>query len=46
MVEAIAEGFKLDAHGGRAGRKYANDRPKTLFRYLADPSLYLRHMTE
>ncbi|WP_433870860.1 AAA family ATPase [Saccharopolyspora sp. CA-218241] len=29
LVEAIAEGFDLDAHGGRAGRKYANDRPKT-----------------
>jgi predicted ATPase len=29
LVEAIAEGFKLDAHGGRAGRKYGNDRPKT-----------------
>ncbi|MGW3467299.1 AAA family ATPase [Saccharopolyspora sp. NPDC000995] len=29
LVEAIAEGFKLDAHGGRAGRKYVNDRPKT-----------------
>lgn len=29
LVEAIAEAFKLDAHGGRAGRKYANDRPKT-----------------
>ncbi|MEV0699058.1 AAA family ATPase [Saccharopolyspora sp. NPDC050389] len=29
LVEAIAEGFKLDAHGGRASRKYGNDRPKT-----------------
>lgn len=29
LVEAIAEGFKLDSHGGRAGRKYANDRPRT-----------------
>jgi predicted ATPase len=29
LVEAIAEAFKLDAHGGRAGRKYSNDRPKT-----------------
>lgn len=29
LVEAIAEGFKLDAHGGRAGRKYGNDRPRT-----------------
>lgn len=29
LVEAIAEAFKLDAHGGRAGRKYANNRPKT-----------------
>ncbi|MGI8308127.1 AAA family ATPase [Saccharopolyspora hattusasensis] len=29
LVEAIAEAFKLDAHGGRAGRKYVNDRPKT-----------------
>jgi len=30
LVEAIAESFKLDAHGGRAGRKYVNDRPKTV----------------
>lgn len=30
LVEAIAEAFNLDAHGGRAGRKYGNDRPKTL----------------
>ncbi|WP_317494857.1 AAA family ATPase [Haloechinothrix sp. LS1_15] len=29
VIEAIAEAFKLDAHGGRAGRKYVNDRPKT-----------------
>ncbi len=29
LTEAIAEGFKLDAHGGRAGRKYGNDRPTT-----------------
>lgn len=29
VVEAIAEGFGLDARGGRAGRKYVNDRPKT-----------------
>ncbi|CAM05404.1 putative ATPase [Saccharopolyspora erythraea NRRL 2338] len=29
LVEAIAEGFKLDSHGGKAGRKYANDRPRT-----------------
>lgn len=29
VVEAIAEAFKLDAYGGRAGRKYVNDRPKT-----------------
>lgn len=29
MDEAIAEGFKLDAHGGRAGRKCGNDLPKT-----------------
>lgn len=29
LVEAVAEAFKLDARGGRAGRKYANDRPKT-----------------
>lgn len=29
VVEAIAEGFGLDARGGRAGRKYTNDRPKT-----------------
>lgn len=29
LVEAIAEGFNLDALGGRAGRKYGNDRHKT-----------------
>jgi predicted ATPase len=29
LVEAIAEAFGLDARGGRAGRKYGNDRPKT-----------------
>ncbi|GDY33140.1 AAA family ATPase [Gandjariella thermophila] len=29
LVEAIAEGFGLDARGGRAGRKYGNARPKT-----------------
>jgi predicted ATPase len=29
IVEAIAEAYGLDAHGGRAGRKYVNDRPKT-----------------
>jgi predicted ATPase len=29
LVEAVAEAFGLDAQGGRAGRKYANDRPKT-----------------
>ena len=29
IVEAIAEAFGLDARGGRAGRKYGNDRPKT-----------------
>lgn len=29
LVEALAEGFGLDARGGRAGRKYGNDRPKT-----------------
>ncbi|QSB07091.1 AAA family ATPase [Natronoglycomyces albus] len=29
LVEAIAEAFGLDAYGGRAGRKYGNDRPKT-----------------
>nr|WP_187361617.1 AAA family ATPase [Phytoactinopolyspora mesophila] len=29
VVEALAEAFGLDAHGGRAGRKYVNDRPKT-----------------
>lgn len=29
LVEAIAEAFGLDAQGGRAGRKYTNDRPKT-----------------
>ncbi|MDQ0417812.1 putative ATPase [Croceifilum oryzae] len=30
IVEAIAEAYGLDARGGRAGRKYVNDRPKTL----------------
>lgn len=29
LVEAIAEAHGLDARGGRAGRKYGNDRPKT-----------------
>jgi predicted ATPase len=29
IVEAIAEAYGLDAHGGRAGRKFVNDRPKT-----------------
>ncbi|HWC82123.1 MAG TPA: AAA family ATPase [Pseudonocardiaceae bacterium] len=29
LVEALAEAFGLDARGGRAGRKYVNDRPKT-----------------
>lgn len=29
LVEAIAEAYGLDARGGRAGRKYTNDRPKT-----------------
>lgn len=29
LVEAFAEAWGLDAHGGRAGRKYVNDRPKT-----------------
>lgn len=29
IVEAIAEAFGLDAKGGRANRKYVNDRPKT-----------------
>lgn len=29
IVTAIAEAFGLDAHGGRAGRKYVNDRPQT-----------------
>ncbi|GAB2662655.1 AAA family ATPase [Saccharopolyspora gloriosae] len=29
LVEAIAEGFGLDSHGGKAGRKYASSRPKT-----------------
>jgi predicted ATPase len=29
LVEAIAEAFKLDSQGGRAGRKYVDDRPKT-----------------
>ena len=29
LVEALAEAYGLDAQGGRAGRKYGNDRPKT-----------------
>jgi predicted ATPase len=29
IVEALAEAFGLDARGGRAGRKYVNDRPRT-----------------
>src|SRR5215472_6464895 len=29
LVEAIAEAAGLDARGGRAGRKYANQRGKT-----------------
>jgi predicted ATPase len=29
LVEAIAEAFGLDARGGRAGRKYGNNRDKT-----------------
>ncbi|NDL60390.1 AAA family ATPase [Phytoactinopolyspora mesophila] len=29
VVEALAEAFGLDSHGGRAGRKYGNNRPKT-----------------
>jgi hypothetical protein len=29
LVEAIAEAFGLDARGGRAGRKYGNQREKT-----------------
>ncbi|SHF02735.1 Predicted ATPase [Seinonella peptonophila] len=29
IVEAVAESYGLDAHGGRGGRKYVNDRPKT-----------------
>ena len=29
VVEAIAEAYGLDARGGRAGRKYVNDRPRT-----------------
>ncbi|GAA3891104.1 AAA family ATPase [Saccharothrix violaceirubra] len=30
LVEAFAEAWGLDARGGRAGRKYVNDRPKTV----------------
>ncbi|WP_209635939.1 AAA family ATPase [Kibdelosporangium banguiense] len=29
LVEAFAEAYGVDARGGRAGRKYVNDRPKT-----------------
>ncbi len=29
VVEAVAEQFDLDARGGRANRKYGNDRPRT-----------------
>ncbi|WP_242613190.1 AAA family ATPase [Herbihabitans rhizosphaerae] len=30
LIEAFAEAYGLDSRGGRAGRKYGNDRPKTL----------------
>ncbi|MCP2242269.1 AAA family ATPase [Lentzea aerocolonigenes] len=30
LVEAFAEAWGLDAQGGRAGRKYVNDRPKSV----------------
>jgi predicted ATPase len=30
LAEALAEAFGLDARGGRAGRKYGNDRPKSV----------------
>ncbi|WP_447005893.1 AAA family ATPase [Saccharothrix isguenensis] len=30
LVEAFAEAWGLDARGGRAGRKYVNDRPRTV----------------
>lgn len=29
LIEAIAEAYGLDARGGRAGRKYVNDRART-----------------
>src|SRR5579875_1970326 len=29
LIEAIAEAYGLDARGGRAGRKYGNNRPET-----------------
>ncbi|WP_220184035.1 AAA family ATPase [Thermoactinomyces mirandus] len=29
IVEALAEAYGLDAYGGRAGRKFVNDRPQT-----------------
>ncbi|MET9223118.1 AAA family ATPase [Streptomyces sp. NPDC093221] len=29
LVEAIAEGFGLDPHGGRAGYRYVSDRPRS-----------------
>jgi predicted ATPase len=29
LIEAVAEAYGLDARGGRAGRKYGNDRSKT-----------------
>ncbi|MGH3620219.1 MAG: ATP-binding cassette domain-containing protein [Sciscionella sp.] len=29
LIEAFAEAYGLDARGGRAGRKYGNNRPKT-----------------
>ncbi|MFF4527889.1 AAA family ATPase [Streptomyces sp. NPDC001407] len=30
IVEAIAEAYGLDGRGGRAGRKYGNDRPPSV----------------
>jgi predicted ATPase len=39
LLEAVAEGFGLDARGGRAGRKYGNDRPLTPLGQVIDLEL-------
>lgn len=39
LVEALAESFGLDARGGRAGRKYGNDRPVDVLGRCLQPEL-------